>query len=379
MKCPCCFSVLTPVPQAFQCCGDCGVAHDEVASRFRGYDVTTVPVMMAPFGGATSADCGSCGRRTTVEACPYCHYQIPDNWRASTVTCVAMAGARASGKSCMIAVGVRQLELLVERHHQSLLRPQLTTQRLFESEYVEPLYDSGHVIPATAAVSAGRGASAAREPLIFRFTERVNGQSRGRVLVLRDVAGEDLELGASPEAFGFFARADAVIALIDPMAVRQIRDMLADLVPEPDRLGGDAVAVLSHVLRLMNNNTGERTSIPIAVVLSKFDALQKLRDVEGTIWSDVMGRPGSPLQRDRSLMTGAFDVDDGDLLHEEVTGLLDLLDAKSLVALLNESAQHYRFFVSSALGEFPEGESLDTSGIAPFRAVDPFKWALTFG
>lgn len=295
-------------------------------------------------------------------------------WRSATVTCVAMAGARATGKSCLIAVAVRQLELLVERHHGSFIRPVMDTHQTFQSHYVDPLYGQGIAMQATSAVEAADSVS--RLPLIFQYVERHGEQTRNRVLVIRDVAGEDLEGRTGSAAFSFFGRADAVITLVDPLTDPDVRGMLADLVPEHE-LGGDGLAVLHHVFSIMTNHVhGARTRVPIAVVLSKFDAVQKLRDVTGTEWSSVMSRPGSTLQRDPSLTTGHFDVDDGDLLHEEVSGLLDLLGEHSIRALLRESVDNYRFFAVSALGEFTQGRELDTSGIAPFRAVDPFKWAL---
>jgi hypothetical protein len=197
--------------------------------------------------------------------------------------------------------------------------------------------------------------------------------------VLRDVAGEDLENRVDGSGgLGFLARADAVLVLIDPLTVPQIRHMLADLVPEPSRLGGDGVQVLTHVLALMTEGApGGRTEVPVGVVLSKLDSLQRLRDVRGTHWSAVMSRPGSPLQRDPSLTRGSFNAVDGDLMHCEVSGLLEMLNAQAITAMLRETASHYRFFGASALGESTEGETLDPGGITPFRVLDPIQWALS--
>jgi hypothetical protein len=174
----------------------------------------------------------------------------------------------------------------------------------------------------------------------------------------------------------FFSRADAVIALLDPMTVSAVRHMLADIVPGDGRLGGDGADVIRHVLGMMTGHAaGARTSIPMAVVLSKFDVLQVLRKLPNT-WGDVMNRSGSPLQRDPSLTTPFFDQQDGDLLHAEVHGLLQMLGSHSLVSLLDETALRYRLFASSALGASAEGQKLSDAGIAPFRVLDPFKWAL---
>jgi hypothetical protein len=214
---------------------------------------------------------------------------------------------------------------------------------------------------------------------MFHFTERrADGAARNRVLVLRDVAGEDLEaLGAMDASLGFFQRADAVIALIDPLTVPQVRGLLADLIPGDTRTGGDGVAVLRHVLRLMTNGIpGARTPIPLAVVISKVDTLQRLTEVKNTTWSRIMDRPGSPLQRDPSMRSASHDVVDGELLHEEVVGLLEELHARTLTGMLRDTADRFHYFATSALGESAQGESIHAGGIAPFRVVEPFKWAL---
>lgn len=381
MKCPSCFGPLPPKPTTMGCVGPCTAKLNPKASRARGYEVHAAPVLQvesSPQSGPSPvAVCGDCHVKSSSEVCPACNYPIPDGWRSFHVTCVALAGARATGKSLLIAVSKQQLDLLVERHWGSVVRGVGDTQRRFEQDYLKPLLEQRKLIEATRGIQAVD--SITREPLIFQFNQPVAGQPpTRRVLVLRDVAGEDLENDTGNDAaLDFFGRADAVLVLIDPLTVKQIRDMLADIVPEPERLGGDGVDVLRRVLALMTRRVvGARTKVPIAVVLSKVDVLQKLRQVTGTKWAAIMDRPGSPLQRDRSLVTAEYDDEDGRLLHYEVDGLLDLLGARAIRAILEESADTYRFFAASALGESPDGEMIHAGGIAPFRALDPIKWAL---
>jgi hypothetical protein len=382
MKCPACFAHLPRVPTKVVCVGTCAPKSNKQATAVRGYDVKTKPIFDvgdAPAPGAPLAptECSACSTPSTAEVCGYCSYPIPLNWRASLVTCVAMAGARATGKSLLLAVAKEQLELLTERHHRSAFRGVGDTERFFEENYTRPLFEQRRLLQATVGMSVSD--TVTKEPLIFQFTERLaDGSARSRVLVLRDVAGEDLEaLGGMDRYLSFFSRADAVIALLDPLTVKQIQAMLADLIPAAPRLGGDGLAVIQHVLGLMTNHApGARTRIPMAVVLSKVDVLQKLREVRGTKWASIMNRPGSPLQRDPSLMTANFDEVEGDLLHEELRGLLQELNAVTLTAMLGETADRFRYFAVSALGESPEGDMVNAGGIAPFRVLDPFKWAL---
>lgn len=371
------------------CVGSCAPTPQPQATQVRGYDVSSKPTFQVstpppadPASGHASAAlpsarCPTCSVASTQEVCGYCLGEVPPNWRSAKVTCVAMAGARATGKSLMLAAAKEQLELLVERHHKSAFRGVGDTEAFFYRNYTQPLFEQRQLLEATSSAAAQD--TVVRVPLIFQYKERrADGASRTRILVLRDVAGEDLEsLGGMDSYLSFFSRADAVIALIDPLTVRQVRDMLADLVAGDTRIGGDGIAVLQHVLGLMTGNApGARTSIPLAVVLSKFDTLQRLRDVQDNKWSPIMNRPGAPIQRDPSLASATYDAADGDLLHAEVEGLLELLNASTLTAMLRESADAFRYFAVSALGASPAGQLIHAGGIAPYRVVDPFKWAL---
>ena len=382
MKCPTCFAYLPSIPARVVCVGSCAPAVQRQATEVRGYEVRTKPVFdvpqpSTPDVAAPATSCPKCSTPSSVEVCGYCAAEVPPHWRQAKVTCIALAGARATGKSLMLAVAKEQLALLVERHHRSAFTGLGNTDFFFRRHYTVPLFEQRQLLQPTA--SAATSETTVREPLIFQYNERFHdGSVRPRVLVLRDVAGEDLEaFGAMDKTLGFFSRADAVIALLDPLTVSQIRGMLADLIPGDTRTGGDGVAVLRHVMKLMTGGApGMRTRIPLAVVLSKVDTLQRLTEVKNTTWSRIMGRPGSPLQRDPSLQSAAYDEDDGGLLHEEVVGLLEELRASTLTAMLHDTVDTFHYFAASALGESPEGEMIHAGGIAPFRVLDPFKWAL---
>ncbi|WP_232512356.1 hypothetical protein [Rhodococcus pyridinivorans] len=101
---------------------------------------------------------------------------------------------------------------------------------------------------------------------------------------------------------------------------------LHDLVPVQERVGGAPRSVLRTVLSIIGDETPN-----LAVVLSKFDALQALHNVEGSDWSEIMGHPGAAFSREPSLQYAPYNEMDGRLLHEEVQSLLDKLEAKSMV------------------------------------------------
>lgn len=224
------------------------------------------------------------------------------------------------------------------------------------------------MIPPTPA--AHTQASYQREPLIFSIGA---WQGVRRYAVLRDVAGEDLEAGnLHAPHFRFFANADAVFFMFDPLRVQVIRDQLHDLLPPQSWSGGDPRSVLSNLLLAVGQGQPR-----LAVILSKFDALRVLSEVEGSEWSQMMSNPGAAFMRDSS-SARQYDEMDGRLLHEEVRSLLLRLHGGSIVAAVENPSTgvrlDHRYFVVSALGQPPVGNRLNPKGIAPFRCADPLRW-----
>jgi hypothetical protein len=147
---------------------------------------------------------------------------------------------------------------------------------------------------------------------------------------------------------------------------------LQDLLPAQMFSGGDPRSVLNNVMLAIG-----RGQPRLAVILSKFDALRVLRDVEGSEWSLIMSNAGSAYLRDTS-DAQHYDEAGGQLLHEEVRSLLTRLNAGSMVAAVENPSTGmrlaHRYFVVSSLGQPPSGNRLHARGIAPFRCADPVRW-----
>lgn len=377
MRCPTCFRPLDPDRRAWLV-QDGEERTDPIASRFAGRAVQNRGVVDAvrpadpkipwpPSPRAVRPD-------LTVEpqpACPVCHSRLPADVRDSQTICIAMSGARTTGKSLYIAVVVKQLKRFANALGSVLEPADDATARTYAQVYEEPLYVQRGIMQPTAR--AGSERSSARTPLVFSLG-RIDG--RRRYIVLRDVAGEDMEEPPEDlEHLAFLRHADAILFMFDPLAVPAVRSKLSGLIPMPRELGGRPEAVLANLMRIL-----ETAAPPIGVVLSKFDAVQALADVDDQTWRSRMANPGAAYSRDGSDSDARYDAADGDLLHQEVrTLLLELGAADVVLALQNPSSGVpllYRFFAVSALGAAPEGERLDARGIAPFRVLDPVRWVL---
>lgn len=374
LRCPHCFTRLGTGPMAFRCeAGGCQEELDPVASSFAGTQAVTRAVMVAGRGGQSGATCRKCHNNTNEAVCPTCHAPLPANWYHCQTTCIAMAGARASGKSIYIAVLKRQAEKLCELLGLPLDFMNAATERIYERVYQAPLYEQRGLLAPTARHETA--AATQRVPLMFSMGTI---RDRQHVLVLRDVAGENLEdTSADPRVFSFFSRADGVVFLFDPMRIEEIRRQLAGVIPEQAAVGGDPMSVLGNLVRLMRTSDQPITT-PLAVVLAKFDTLHELRGVAGSPWQAAMANAGAAYSRDPSLnRPPQYDEADGRLLDAEVTSLLTRLNARQLLNKVRQEFAQSRMFAVSALGAAPVGQALHPRGIAPFRCLDPLKWILS--
>lgn len=367
MKCPNCFRPIPQQVEMLSCVGPCPKGSPgELMAANGGIDIEAKPAFDVARG-----NCPQCRTPSSVEACPTCHGVIPAEWRHDPlplVRCVAMAGARTSGKSLYIGVLKQQLELFVDEIQESVLNFLGETEQRYQERYGDRIYEQRKILAATIEVAQD---PASAEPLIFEFKAK---DGRSRILVLRDVAGEDLEkLGERKGRLSFLTRADAIVLLLDPLKIEEIRDVLQGKV-QVGELGGDGVELLRDLLNFLKDQKPMATT-PIAVTLSKVDTLQAVRDTNSPL-RPLMSRPGSPLQRDPSMREPGFNKQDSDLLQLEIESLLLNLTGKKIRNLLRQSAESYRYFAVSTLGADAVGDDIDDAGIAPYRVLDPMKWIL---
>jgi len=371
-KCPRCFTEL-PLTQAWMCAtGRCAPAAD--APRGVTGPIQTIEV---PAGGTRlpsdePATCTSC-KGAMVEVCtvPTCRFTLPPGWRETPSTCVVMAGARGSGKSMYIAVLVKQLEQFGELAGIRVSPATHPSATLYSTVYEKPLFEQRGMLPPTPPLSNADGHQ--REPLVLEFAPRAGAR---HYLALRDVGGEDLEAASLDlENLQFLSNADSVLFLFDPLSLPDVREQLFGIVPMPATpVSGESAAVLDNILRLIR---GRRPRL--ALVLSKFDVLQAMRDVHGADLSLIMQNTGVAFARELG-WRGHYAERDGQLLHEEIRSLLQWLGVSWLVTAMERlSVQQgidQRFFAVSALGDSPDGAYLHDRGIAPFRCLDPIRWIL---
>lgn len=376
-KCPRCFVHLTSDLYAWECSGQCPPANDPkataatgVATQSRQLQKAQRPSDVRRWSPPQNPACPTCAKPAR-DICPYCHFALLPNWREANTVSIALAGARATGKSIYLAILVKQLEQMISQAGSALSFGDENSRRVYEDYYEKPLFEARGIMPPT--VAAGAQDAYQRDPIILSLGMLRGGRT---YLVIRDVAGEDLENPAEDRTYlSYFARADAVLFMFDPSAVTEVRELLKDYLPRQLNEVGNPERVLENMLRLIGTSP-----VPIGMILSKFDTMQALREVQDGQWRRVMSNPGAAFTRDPGVFAMAYDRNDGELLHQEVRSLLHLLHAQRFVNSLASpdggAPRNYRFFTVSALGDAAQGDKLHPRGIAPFRCLDPMRWAL---
>jgi hypothetical protein len=353
------------------------VERDEVASRYSGWEVQKRPVTELDLhdparpqkgGPPDGMVCRGCGSRTEDQVCPNCHYgPLIRDWRKAETVCIAMTGARTTGKSCYVGIVIKELEAYLLEMNLPLVFADASTTEVYTRVYEAPLLRQSLIGPTRVVKDAEVDA----RPLIWNMGAV---GKRQRYLVVRDLPGEELEGDISgSEHLRFLAQADAVFFMFDPLKVPEIADRLRGLVPT-NAVGGDPQNVLNNVLRLIGSSQTR-----LAVVLSKFDTLEELRKVKGTEWCRVMSNPGAAVIRCPGASVG-YDDNDGRLVDLEVRSLLLKLNAQKLVVSLEQPSScrpvPHRYFAVSVLGHAPRADGLNPLGISPHRCLDPLKWVL---
>ncbi len=305
-----------------------------------------------------------------------CGRRLPDRWNEVTTTCLAMVGIRGSGKSVYISVTVDLLIRWARRRGMTITHYNQASEDSFRERFGALHLDEGRLLPSTEREGIGQRVGH-QEPVLLRIQRP---GVRDHVLVLRDVAGEDLQDSAmSARIFRFITRADGLIQLIDPMSFPSIRAALVGLVEDPAN-DYPPDAVWGHLQSLMFAVNGEQARfIPVALTVSKFDLVAMAAEQHEMLARALSGR-GLRVRQDPSLALNRWNRQDSDLLDLELRTLLYRLDA---VSLLNRVRHHddgsspVRLFAVSALGHPPSVGKLAAQGKTPFRCLDPVLWFLS--
>ncbi|MTD14967.1 hypothetical protein GIS00_13560 [Nakamurella sp. YIM 132087] len=381
-RCPHCLAPPNPENQYFRCGseGTCQPAEDTLLTRIRGTRTLAKPWTMQALestGPVGSVHCRHCGTVTRDEFCLSCGETFPHaDWWQTNSYAATLLGPRRSGKTSMLqAQSYALLEGLAESWG-GYAAPLDAGSRARMKRYHDE-WETGRLQLGTTSVQQNRDLL---RPL--QFSVRFPQQQRPVAFSLFDVAGEDME---DPELLANYSHSmlngDALIYLVDPLQITEVRTALDGFVTLPPGGGATPVQGLHNVITVLRGRFGGTGPLPVrlAVVFSKFDALQQASSSPGSPIAGALPF-GSAVLRDPYSDPAAapvvFDPVDGNAVHQEARTLLSQLGGSSILHLVESNFATYRYFVTSSTGHTPASNTMHSTARAPHRLFDPLRWVI---
>lgn len=372
--CPYCFETWSPSIAAFRCAGaaddpKCPRVEDSELGRLTGRTEIQKKVIdrsarfsrpFAPPKGGVLCDCGA----RTVAVCPNCHHQLPHDYAGGGDRLVGLVGTKASGKSHVIAVLFHELfERVGARYNARVEMLDDETRERVRTEILPRIYNDGVVLESTitAAVDAR-----VRQPLGMRL--HLADNKRPINTIFFDTAGEDLATAsvAGREA-RYIGHCGALVLLIDPLQIPAVREAVGSTVELPEQIV-DPMVVIRNVTDVLRRESGttepKRLSQPVAIALSKIDAIRSLFPGD----SQVLAEP---------TVSGQYDATEGRSISTLLRSHVNQWLGPDFDAFVAANYESFCYFAVSALGSQPEPSGRLSHDVAPHRIADPLLWILS--
>ena len=329
-----------------------------------------------------SIRCEHCGRMATVRLCPECgeyNKQIPEEAKGviplgaldadgSLPFCII--GVSSSGKTNFITVMLHELSRVSE------LRIALSAQNKYTRDVQRENYTNiyeNHIPPRpTDPTELGDRL----KPQLWQIKNLMRQKSNTTptyTFTIYDGAGEDHSerLDPSSAICGYINASNAIIITLDPLILTNLRRMIN---PDVRRNSGasegdtnsaeDIVnSVAAYIKAARGLNTNKMLTIPVAVVLTKFDTILQLDSLPA---GAVVRKPSMTFSRGKVNLTEISQV------NEEIRDWLYGIGEGSFIAALES---HFKnFYGVSSYGEPPETQGSVNENIKPHRILDPVLW-----
>ncbi|GAA4256828.1 GTPase domain-containing protein [Azospirillum formosense] len=369
--CPFCFETFRLKETPFRCISppsSCAPVPDPALQRI-WRDTRPVGRVIPPAHRfAQRGNCPTCGTASQKRLCPHCHQELPHTFGQYRNYIFAVIGAKGAGKSHYITSLLEHLKQHVGPRLNILIQPinDYTISR-YNDDFRKPLYDEHRTLDVTqSAVSNTKN----RIPLVFSaaFTGRsLLGRDvikKALTLAFFDTAGEDLKAEDTMSTVNrYIYRSDGIILLLDPLQLNYVRDRLPGPMPPADTETSDIVSRTTKLIRLgLGLRQDRKIAIPLAVVLSKMDAVAPLLDPHSQFGASARPRAG-------------FDVKDCEAMNGEIQSLIAEWSSEHLLHQVRTEFSAHHFFGISALGS-PPSTAGTVVNVVPRRVEDPFLWLL---
>jgi hypothetical protein len=307
------------------------------------------------------------GEITKRRLCPDCHNELPVNAGLVPSNIISLVGASEAGKTVYMTSLIHTLQNSTAGNFNAACIPlNADVNRRFRQDYQEPLFETGDMLAAT-------NPNVKPEPLIFQFVFKDENLTP-LTLVFFDVAGEGMSRREYLELFGPHIKNSAgILFLVDPLQIKVIRDKIKlHLNMDDGDISSVSASPVDVVSSLFENFIAHqqqgKTSIPTAVVLTKSDMLQHLKDEQdeyipsnSNVFRNVVHR-------------GFLNSHEFENINGEIGRFLEKVD-RPFKGAIDVYFADAAYFAVSALGSNPVRGQIE-SVINPIRVDEPFIWLL---
>jgi hypothetical protein len=278
----------------------------------------------------------------------------------------SVVGSTAAGKSHYIAVLIKELQTQAGNFGFSITPANDETMSLYDRRFKRPIYDNGVTIHKTATND-----KEAKRPLIYTLDFYGSVPNKRATLIFYDAAGERFNSQEEMEReTRYLANSAGIIFLVDPLQLPEIRkhylrkfpDEEASLPLEPTSAAqvGQIFTRLIRVMETRYGATANQFGVPLAITLSKIDALRYLLTNEAPVF--LPPRHGSG-------------VSEGDVRRNN-DYFRNFLTLEPLISTNINRFRRVACFGVSALGQNPQKTDSLQFRPRPIRPLDPILWLL---
>ncbi|GKS10668.1 hypothetical protein YDYSY3_16680 [Paenibacillus chitinolyticus] len=307
------------------------------------------------------------GETTRRRLCPYCHNELPISAGKVPSNIISIVGASQVGKSVYMTSLIHTLQHTTASNFNAACMPlSAEISRKFRQHYHEPIFERGSMLQST-------NPNEQQEPFIFQFVFK-DEREAPLTIVFFDVAGEGMVQREYLDIYASHIKnSSGILFLVDPLQIRSIRDKIQINVGGEqgefaNRYDEPREVVISLFENFIAHQSNSKTDIPTAIVLTKSDMLQYLKEED----SEYI-QPNSNVFRN-VVHQGYLDASEFENINGEIGRFIEKVD-RPFKDAVDVYFSNTAYFAVSALGTNPVNKQI-SGVINPTRVDEPFIWLL---
>ncbi|MCY9591301.1 hypothetical protein PC41400_06250 [Paenibacillus chitinolyticus] len=307
------------------------------------------------------------GETTRRRLCPYCHNELPISAGKVPSNIISIVGASQVGKSVYMTSLIHTLQHTTASNFNAACMPlSAEISRKFRQHYHEPIFERGSMLQST-------NPNEQQEPFIFQFVFK-DEREAPLTIVFFDVAGEGMVQREYLDIYASHIKnSSGILFLVDPLQIRSIRDKIQINVGGEqgefaNRYDEPREVVISLFENFIAHQSNSKTEIPTAIVLTKSDMLQYLKEED----SEYI-QPNSNVFRN-VVHQGYLDESEFENINGEIGRFIEKVD-RPFKDAVDVYFSNTAYFAVSALGTNPVNKQI-SGVINPTRVDEPFIWLL---